>query len=133
MVPITVKPRRAHLPERQVDPLWQTQPDDEALQPGDPGYRTQVDHSSLDILESNAEIAHMTGVFLRNVVTGRLRTSNPVYLLLLALLGLAVMIPMLLAFLALGTGTQVGMLAWLVCILLFLFGAALLDEVIAST
>lgn len=132
MVPLTAKPRKMHLPERQIAPLISKIPDNPALLPGDPGYRIQSDHSALDLLESNAEIARMVGVFLRDVFYGQMRIRNQIAKLILAAIGVSVLIPLLLAFLALGGGQIIGWMAWILCILLTFLGVMMLDELIEN-
>jgi len=59
-----------------------------SLIPGWPGYRTRPGRSGLDYLDSEFELAHMQGLFLRRLFTGKLRTTKPVYLAAMAALGL---------------------------------------------
>ena len=61
---------------------------------GWPGYRTRPDPtglgqepSGLDYVDSTAELGQMEGRFIHNLLTGRLRTENPVYRLVMALSG----------------------------------------------
>ena len=54
---------------------------------GWPGYRTRPNRSGLDPLDSDNEAGHMGGIFLREVLSLRLRTRNPLALLMLLLLG----------------------------------------------
>ena len=68
---------------------------------GWPGYRTRDNRSGLDPLDSRAEAAHVGGTLLRQVLTLRLRTRNPLALLMLFLLGVLPFI--FLAYLIFGT------------------------------
>jgi hypothetical protein len=52
---------------------------------GWPGHRTLPGKSGLDYLDTIAEVAHMEGIFLHNLVTLRLVSDEPVYQGLLAL------------------------------------------------
>ena len=63
------------------------QPSGEPRLLGRPGYRTRPNRSGLDPVDSDNEAGYMGGVFLRNVLTLRLRTRNPWALLALFLLG----------------------------------------------
>lgn len=55
---------------------------------GWPGYRTARDKSGLGYVETQAELGHMYGLFIKWLVTGKFRTRNPVYLLGMAILGI---------------------------------------------
>ena len=55
---------------------------------GWPGYRTARNKSGLALAETQAEWAHMRGLFIRWLVTGKFRTHNPVYLFAMLILGL---------------------------------------------
>jgi hypothetical protein len=54
---------------------------------GWPGYRTRGSRSGLDVIETQAEAAHMEGVFYRNLLTLKARTRNPIYLILMFFFG----------------------------------------------
>ena len=60
---------------------------------GWPGCRARPGRSGLDPLDTEFGLAHMQGVFLRALVTGRLRTREPAYLLLMALVGVVAVAP----------------------------------------
>ncbi|MBI9044496.1 MAG: hypothetical protein JEZ06_08425 [Anaerolineaceae bacterium] len=55
--------------------------------PGFPGYRNRKGRSGYDPIDNQLEIAHMEGKFLRNLLTLKLKTSNPFYLCLMILFG----------------------------------------------
>jgi len=59
----------------------------ESQLPGQPGYRTRGDRSGLDVLDTQAEAAHMEGVFYRSLFTLKARTRNPFYLILMFIFG----------------------------------------------
>lgn len=62
--------------------------DEKALElPGWPGYRTRPGRSGLDYLDNQFELAHMQGLFIRRLITGQLRTHEPLYLAAMGLLG----------------------------------------------
>ena len=54
---------------------------------GWPGYRTARNKSGLGYVETQAELGHMYGLFIKWLITGRFRTHNPIYLLGMTLLG----------------------------------------------
>ena len=55
---------------------------------GWPGYRTSRNKSGLGYMETQAELAHMQGLFIVWLVTGKFRTHNPIFLLEMLLFGL---------------------------------------------
>ena len=55
---------------------------------GWPGYRNSYHKSGLGYFESNAERAHMQGLFIRWIFTGKFRTHNPIYLFAMLVIGL---------------------------------------------
>lgn len=62
--------------------------------PGWPGYRTRPGRSGYDYLDTTYEEAHMEGVFLRLLFTGKLRTGSWVGLASLAAIGMMVISPL---------------------------------------
>ena len=63
---------------------------------GWPGYRTSKDKSGFGYLETQAELAHMEGLMLRWIFTGKFISHNPFYLFSICLFGLFVgVIPMI--------------------------------------
>ncbi len=93
--------------------------------PGWPGYRNRPGRSGLDYLDNEFELAHMEGLFLRRLFTGRLRTSSPVYLSGMALLGVLCLLPLLLALLFPAPGQQ-SLIGWCFFLPIAIFGTALL-------
>lgn len=55
---------------------------------GWPGYRTRSNKSGLGYVDTAAELAHMEGVMIRWLMTGRFRTHNPIYLIFMAFYGI---------------------------------------------
>ncbi len=55
---------------------------------GWPGYRTYRNKSGLGYIETRAEEAHMQGLMLRWLWTGKFITHNPIYLLLMLLISI---------------------------------------------
>jgi hypothetical protein len=93
---------------------------------GWPGYRTREGRSGLDPVDSPAEEGHMVGVFVHNLLTGRLHTKNPFYLLLLAILGIIFVLPFILAIFEAVRGDLLPLGAWAVVTLTGLLGLAFL-------
>lgn len=50
---------------------------DQDTLPGRPGYRNRPGRSGLDWIETQYELAHMTGVFLRQFFSGAWRKIHP--------------------------------------------------------
>ena len=65
---------------------------------GWPGYRTSRNKSGLAYVETQAEWAHMQGLFFRWLITGKFRTRNPIYLLFITIYGIFNACPILILF-----------------------------------
>lgn len=65
---------------------------------GWPGYRTSQNKSGLGYIETQAELAHMCGMFIKWLVTGKFKTRNPVFLMFIAIYGIFSASPILLLF-----------------------------------
>ena len=65
---------------------------------GWPGYRTSGNKSGLGYLETQAEWAHMQGLMIRWLITGKFKTRSPVYRLFIGLYGIFSISPVLLLF-----------------------------------
>lgn len=63
--------------------------------PGSPGYRTREGRSGYDPIDSRTEGAQMAGTFFRQFFTAQIKTQKPVYLFLLAFIGLLLLFPLL--------------------------------------
>ncbi len=140
----TVTPGEKDLPDRTAPEIQQHEQeglagpylDKTALMDGWPGHRTQPGKSSLDPLENDFEAAHMTGVFLRNLLIGRLRTRNPIYLALLLIIGLFCLAPLALAIYEAMAGNASALHGWpymaplavVGVLLLANFGISLVDK-----
>jgi hypothetical protein len=99
---------------------------------GWPGYRNRQGRSGLDPLDNDAEGGHMAGLFVRRLVTGKLRTRKPIYLVLMAALGLICLSPFTLAILEGLRGDFFPFGAWVALIIPALFGIALLVNLVKS-
>lgn len=70
----------------------------EGLPPyGTPDYRNRPSRSGLDPIDAYAEWGRILGLFIRNLFSGRLRTRNPVFLILMTLVGIICLAPEMLA------------------------------------
>jgi hypothetical protein len=85
-----------HTPKTaSVDPDQAPYLDPHASLPGWPGYRTRPGRSGYDYLDNQFEWGHMLGVLLRMLFTGKLRTKNPFYQILMGFCGLVYSFPLL--------------------------------------
>src|SRR5258706_5783972 len=55
---------------------------------GWPGYRTANNKSGLGYLETQTELAHMQGLMLRWLITGKFISHNPIYLFMMFIFAL---------------------------------------------
>lgn len=99
--------------------------------PGFPGHRTQPGRSGLDYIDNAREFSFMEGKLIRGLFTGRLRTRNPIYQVVLLLLGLALLLPAVALF---GESAAGRLTTELLCfpLALFVFGAAFLYNAVQS-
>lgn len=68
--------------------------DPTAILQGWPGHRHRLDRSGYDPVDTYTEYGHLQGIFFRHLFTGKLRTSNPVYLFLMGAGGLYALFPL---------------------------------------
>ena len=99
---------------------------------GYPGYRTREGRSGLDPIDNDAEMGHMAGSFVRRLLTGKLRTKNPIALVILAVLGLGCISPLVLTILEAFRGNLLPVGAWAVMTILGLLGLVLLTNLIKN-
>jgi len=57
------------------------------LLPGQPGHRTRIGRSGLDITDTRTETAYQQGLFLRYLFGFQIRTKNPLLLFLMVIFG----------------------------------------------
>jgi hypothetical protein len=94
------------------------------LLPGQPGYRTRDGRTGYDPIDTRTEAAHTAGTLLQKLFTGRIR--NPLYLLLLGGLGLALITPLVLAISDIKNLNQFPWNAWMVLLITGMAGIAVL-------
>jgi hypothetical protein len=98
---------------------------------GWPGYRTSRNKSGLGYVETQAEWAHMQGLFFRWLITGKFKTRNPFYLLFISIYGFMNASPILL-FIA-GEEGQTGFINnWLIFLPYTFLGILILINVVLS-
>jgi len=98
---------------------------------GWPGYRTRGQRSGLDPLDTRAETGHMQGVFIRNLITLRVRARNPLYLTLMFILG-AVPFMALVWLVLFDKAGQFDLVNWVYLILIILITALITINFVAS-
>jgi hypothetical protein len=87
--------------------------------PGLPGYRTRDGRSGLDPVDSGTEAGHTLGTYIQKLFTGQLKVNNPIYLIFIGFLGLALITPLILAILEMVNGNP---FSWGVCLFLSITG-----------
>lgn len=100
--------------------------------PGWPGYRTRPGRSGYDPIDSRAEGGHILGILIRRFFTIQIRTRNPVYLFLLAVIGLALVFPLIVAVSDAFGGRELALGDWLFVIALGIAGLAALANVVKN-
>ena len=101
-----------------------------ALLPGLPGYRTRDGRSGYDPIDTRTEAAHTAGTIIQKLFTGRIR--NPIYLILLGILGLALITPLVLAISEIMNGNQFPLNAWIILLIIGIVGIAILINFIKN-
>lgn len=94
---------------------------------GQPGYRTRDGRTGLDPIDMRSEAAHTAGTLLQKLVSGNIR--NPIYLLLLMVLGLVLITPLVLAIFEIMNGNQSAgsaWNAWMILVIAAIVGLAIL-------
>lgn len=97
---------------------------------GWPGHRNLPGRSGLDPLDMYIEEGHMEGVIIHMALIGRLRTHNPVYLLLMAAIGVIFSLPGLTSLVILLQGNGSAGKLFLFYSLPLIVGTALLTNVL---
>ncbi len=112
------------MPSNELGPDWETpEPSEhpymdetEWTLPGWPGFRNRPGRSGLDYLETEFELAHMEGRFVRSLITFSLRTTEPIYLALMLIFGGFSLFLGLLPVFEFISGGFVFPMAWIVCL-----------------
>lgn len=93
---------------------------------GWPGYRTRPGRSGLDPLDNEFELARMEGVFIRALITGRLRPDELVYRILMFVSGIICLLLFALPVMERLTGGYVYPVAWCYSLMPAAFGVLIL-------
>ena len=99
---------------------------------GWPGHRNRPGRCGLDPLDNDFEEAHIDGVILRQLFTGKLRTYNPIYILSMICMGLYLCSPLFLAVTAFFLGDPVSLLVMIVSSPYWVIGLTVLMNVYLS-
>lgn len=85
-------------------PGWYYLEGSAAIMPGTPGYRTRPGRSGYDQLDSEFELGRFEGIILKRLMTGKLRTDDPLSLFFMWNIGIVLYLPLfvLFAFLLMG-------------------------------
>jgi hypothetical protein len=80
--------------------------------PGWPGYRNRPGRSGLDPLDNEFELARMEGIFIRNLIKGRLRPNERLYRILMFVIGMFCLLLFFLPVMEQVSGGYVYPIAW---------------------
>ncbi len=97
---------------------------------GWPGYRTRKGRTGWDPIDADNEAAHMTGTVLQRLFYGHVQ--NPIWLVLMGLLGAIMAAPLVLTVLDLLRGKSAGLEGWLVLLIIGIAGIAILVNVVRN-
>jgi hypothetical protein len=106
--------------------------DDSSSLPGWPGYRTSAGRSGLDPVDSQTEAGHVSGVLIRQLFTLKIKTKNPIHLILLALIGLLLVLPFIAVISETVRGNSQDASIWIIFILLGIIGLAAFANLIKN-
>ncbi len=129
-----------HLPEPEV-PQVETPEDQTSVEPyldptstieGFPGHRTAAQHSGLDPLESGFEFAHVMGAWLKALFTGRVRSRNPLALLMMLFFGIVGVLALTVGIIESLNGNPMIFFAWFYLLPIGLIGLALVGSFLTS-
>jgi tetratricopeptide (TPR) repeat protein len=110
-------------------PQWLYMNEKSFLLMGYPGYRNRQGRSGYDPLERNAEQGRMQGIMLRLLLTRKFRTRNPIYLVIMAFVGIFYFLNGVLPF---AIGNPNGIFIGIIYSPYLVIGAALLVNVYLS-
>lgn len=110
-------------------PQWLYMDEEAFLLTGWPGHRTRYGRSGYDPLDRDFEFAHIQGIIIRQLLTRKFRTRNPVYLIFMAYVGIFYFLYSLLPF---TFGNFAGIFVGILYSPYLIVGIALLINVILS-
>jgi tetratricopeptide (TPR) repeat protein len=110
-------------------PQWLYMNEKSFLLMGYPGYRNRQGRSGYDPLERNAEQGRLQGVMIRLLLTRKFRTRNPIYLVIMAFVGIFYFVNGVLPF---ALGNPSGIFIGIIYSPYLVIGAALLVNVYLS-
>jgi tetratricopeptide (TPR) repeat protein len=110
-------------------PQWLYMDEKSYLLVGWPGHRNRQGRSGYDPIDRNAEQAHMQGVMIRLLLLHKFRTRNPIYLTIMACVGIVYFLFGVLPF---TLGNSTGVLAGIINCPYLVIGIALLINVYLS-
>jgi hypothetical protein len=122
--------RKSRPSKSSKKPKVKDEENDSGVLPGWPGYRTREGRSGYDPIDTRTEAAHTAGTILQKLFTGRMR--NPVHLVFLAVLGLVLLAPLVLAISELMSGHGLPWNAWLFVSITGLAGLVILINFIKN-
>jgi hypothetical protein len=118
----------SHSKDYRLDPPAPYQSESANLR-GWPGYRTRPGEFGLNLIDSAAESAHLTGLFIRNLFKGRAITVNPILLFVMAFYGFVALFPLAVIFTEVFMGNFLALFALIIFGPIIAFGIALLVNV----
>lgn len=98
--------------------------------PGWPGYRTREGRSGYDPIDTRTEAAHTAGTMIQRLFTGRIQ--NPVYVILVGVLGLVLITPLVLAMFEMLNGNLLPWNGWLFVLITGIAGLVILINFIRN-
>ncbi|MEI7467366.1 MAG: hypothetical protein WCL57_03990 [Chloroflexota bacterium] len=100
--------------------------------PVTPGYSLREGRSGYDPIDTQAEVGHVAGLYLRKLITGQLRAKKPLHYVLMTLIGLLLVFPLISAMVLITRGTLFDWDALLTLGLMALVGALFLLNCVRS-
>jgi hypothetical protein len=113
-------------------PGWVYMSEPSFLLTGWPGNRTRPGRSGYDPLDTDFENAHLEGIMIRMMFTGRFRTHNTFYLLFMSFVGFCMSTPILLVGLAFIQGDTIPIYPLIILSPYWMVGIAVLINVYLS-
>ena len=120
----TMMNKRKDLPKSSRKPKRRSNEHESSALPGWPGYRTREGRSGYDPIDTRTEAAHTAGTLLQKLFTGQVK--NPLYLFLLAVVGLVLLTPLVLGISEAMKGNQLPWNAWIFLLITGIAGLVIL-------